>query len=228
MENGVVTAKASGVAVISVTTLDGNKTASCVITVKEPDKVYIYTESPEKVLSGKEFSYKIYLAGTYGGYSIVIPVQKGFALTEIKAAESGINVDDLGDGRWKISVMPSCVKVESEKNEIATVTVSVAKDAEPGDRSLYLENVFITDERGDMVSVIVTDYATITIMAKVRGDINEDGVFDYADVTMIYSFYRRKITVSDSVNTDINGDGVFDYLDVSKLYAIYRNKSNFN
>ncbi len=227
VENGVVTAKKAGTATITVTTVDGNKTASCSVAVKAPTKAYIYTEAPKSAVQGSKFSYKIYLAGTYGGYSFVIPNQIGLTVTDIKAAEADINADKLDDGTWKISVIPSCAKVDSEKTEIAEVTVSVAKDAELGDKVLSMKNVFITDDHGDMVSIIEDNYGSIKITDQVPGDINGDGKFNYADVSKLYAVYRKKATVSEYTNTDINGDGAFNYLDVSKLYAIYRNKAKF-
>lgn len=228
VENGVVTAKKAGEAIITVTTEDGNKTASCMVTVKAPTKAYVYTEASKSAVQGMEFSYTVSIAGTYGGYSMVIPAQDGFTVTEIETADADINVDDLGDGMWKISVIPSCVKVDSEKTLLITVTVSVAKDAELGDRVLPLEDIFITDDHGDMVTVIETYYATINVTDKVPGDVNGDGKFNYLDVSKLYAVYRKKTTVSEDINLDINGDGEFKYTDVSKLYAIYRNKAKFN
>ena len=69
-----------------------------------------------------------------------------------------------------------------------------------------------------------TEYTTATFVPEteaVSGDINGDGVFDYADITKLYACYIGKATV-DADLCDYNGDGVFDYYDVTRLYADYR------
>lgn len=71
------------------------------------------------------------------------------------------------------------------------------------------------------------DVVTVVLPATghVPGDINGDGVFDYYDVTKLYSCYRGKATISNEALLDVNKDGVFDYYDVTKLYSCYRGKS---
>ena len=69
-----------------------------------------------------------------------------------------------------------------------------------------------------------TEYTTATFVPEteaVPGDINGDGVFDYADITKLYACYTGK-AVADADLCDYNGDGAFDYYDVTRLYADYR------
>ena len=69
-----------------------------------------------------------------------------------------------------------------------------------------------------------TEYTTATFVPEtgdVPGDINGDGVFNYADITKLYACYTGK-AVADADLCDYNGDGVFDYYDVARLYADYR------
>ncbi len=230
VSNGIVTAKSAGTATITVKTADCGMTASCDVTVKalitEP-VVWVYTEAKNSVVQGSEFTYKVYLAGTYDGYVFELVQPAGLTITNVEATSSGVNIDNI-DGTWMISVIGGLEKQEAEKEEIITVTASVAKDAALGDRTLSLAEVIITTEFGEEISAVEYNYATITVTDQIPGDVNGDGKFNYTDVSKLYAFFRKKTTVSENVDTDINGDGKFNYTDVSKLYAIFRKKADFN
>lgn len=68
---------------------------------------------------------------------------------------------------------------------------------------------------------VYTTAAFVPETGDVPGDINGDGVFNYADIAKLYACYTGKATV-DAALCDYNGDGVFDYYDVARLYADYR------
>ena len=230
VSNGVITAKAAGTTTITATTVDGNKTATCVVTVEDANTTYdayVYTEAKNTVVQGGQFTYKVYLAGTYDGFSFeVIPVD-GMNITNITATSNSINVDKQTD-KWLVSVLGGLEKTDSEKEEIVTVTVQVDKDAELGARMLNLSNVMLSNDIGDKVSKVKYEYASIEITDQIPGDINGDGTFDYYDVSKLFAVFRGKSTIDSSVDIDINGDGIFDYYDVSKLFAIHRGKATFN
>ncbi len=188
---------------------------------------YIYTEAKQKAVQGSQFTAKVYLEGTYDGYSFTLLPIDGLEILDITASGSGIYVDELSEG-WMVSVLGGLAKTDSEKTEIVTVTVQVAEDALVGTRLLALSDVMISNDMGDKVSGVKYVYASIEITDQIPGDINGDGKFDYYDVSKLFAYYRKKATLDASVDTDVNGDGKFDYYDVSKLYAIFRGKAAFN
>ena len=53
-------------------------------------------------------------------------------------------------------------------------------------------------------------------------DLNSDGMFDYYDITKLYSCFRGKTTLPKDTYTDFDGDGTFGYYDITRLYGIYR------
>ncbi len=230
VSNGVVTAKAEGTATITVKTADGNKTATCTVTVEAANityDAYVYTEAKKTVVQGTQFTYKVYLAGTYDGYSFAIIPENGLNIIDITPANSSIYVDELSD-KWLISILGGLGKSDSTKEEIVTVTIQVDTSAQLGTRSLSLSNVMISSDSGDKVSNVKYEYANIEITDQIPGDINGDGTFDYYDVSKLFAVFRGKSTIESSVDTDINDDGTFDYYDVSKLFAIHRGKATFN
>ena len=213
----------------TVTVKYGSLTTTFTVTVSEPADydAYVYTEAKKSVVQGSQFTYTVSLAGTYDGFSFEIASGNGITVTDIITTNSNINIDKIGD-KWMVSVLGGLAKTDAEKEELVTVTVQVASNAELGARTLALSNLMLSSESGDKVSAIKYEYASIEITDQIPGDINGDGIFDYYDVSKLYAYYRNKTTLSESVDTDVNGDGGFDYYDVSKLYAIYRGKANFN
>lgn len=170
----------------------------------------MYTEAKKSVVQGSQFTYTVSLAGTYDGFSFEIASGNGLTVTNIITTNSNINIDKIGD-KWMISVLGGLAKTDAEKEELITVTVQVASDAELGARTLTLSNLMLSNESGDKVSAIKYEYASIEITDQIPGDINGDGTFDYYDVSKLYAYYRNKTTLSESVDTDVNGDGGFDY-----------------
>lgn len=213
----------------TVTVKYNGLTTTFTVTVKNVTvyDAYVYTEAKKTVVQGSQFTYTVSLAGTYDGFSFEIASGNGLTVTNIITTNSNINIDKIGD-KWMVSVLGGLAKTDAEKEELVTVTVQVASDAELGARTLTLSNLMLSNESGDKVSAIKYEYASIEITDQIPGDINGDGTFDYYDVSKLYAYYRNKTTLSESVDTDVNGDGGFDYYDVSKLYAIYRGKANFN
>ncbi len=235
VSNGVVTAKAAGTATITVTTADGSKTATCTVTVnqkqQEPEdqnyKAAIHTESTAgKVYQGKSFSFTVSLSGTYDGFCFNIPTYNGLTITEVVGADAKINVDKIGEG-FMVSVLGDRAKVDSDKEIIVTVNGTVNADASLGDVTLGLTDILLTTETGDQVKPVENIFGTVEITDRLPGDINNDGIFNYLDVSKLYAYFREKTTVDSGATVDINGDGIFNYLDVSKLYAIFREKASF-
>ena len=228
--NGVVTAKSAGRATITVTTKDGGFTAKCVVTVTAPvtDPVATITTVPlsTKVSLGGNASYSVYISGTYDGFAFYLTAPDGMTIESVTPASpigsSAISANHMSDGRWLVSVMGNCKQTDAADTLLATITLSVSTDAAVGDRTLSLEDIAVSDTKGDPVTAVKTVYGTLTVVDYIPGDINDDGVFDYYDVTKLYAYFCGKTTIDNTSILDVNGDGTFDYFDVSKLYAVYR------
>ena len=228
--NGVVTAKSAGRATITVTTKDGGFTAKCVVTVTDPvtDPVATITTVPlsTKVSLGGNASYSVYISGTYDGFAFYLTAPDGMTVESVVPASpvggSAISANHMADGRWLVSVMGNCKQTDAPDTLLATITLHVSADAAVGECTLSLEDIAVSDTKGDPVTAVKTVYGTLTVVDYVPGDVNGDGVFDYYDVTKLYACFCGKTTIANESIKDINGDGTFDYFDVAKLYAVYR------
>lgn len=58
------------------------------------------------------------------------------------------------------------------------------------------------------------------------GDVNNDGVIDYLDASIVYAYYNGRITLTAEQLTiaDVNDDGFVTYYDASLIYAYYNAK----
>ena len=227
---GVVTAKSAGRATITVTTKDGGFTAKCIVTVTDlvTDPVATITTVPAstKASLGGTVSYSVYISGTFDGFAFYLTAPDGMTVESVVPASpvggSAISANHMADGRWLVSVMGNCKQTDAPDTLLATITLHVSADAAVGERTLSLEDIAVSDTKGDPVTAVKTVYGTLTVVDYVPGDVNGDGAFDYYDVTKLYACFCGKTTIDNESIKDINGDGTFDYFDVAKLYAVYR------
>ena len=227
---GVVTAKSAGRATITVTTKDGGFTAKCIVTVTDlvTDPVATITTVPAstKASLGGTVSYYVYISGTFDGFAFYLTAPDGMTVESVVPASqvggSAISANHMADGRWLVSVMGNCKQTDAPDTLLATITLHVSADAAVGERTLSLEDIAVSDTKGDPVTAVKTVYGTLTVVDYVPGDVNGDDTFDYYDVTKLYACFCGKTTIDNGSIKDINGDGAFDYFDVAKLYAVYR------
>ncbi len=135
----------------------------------------VYTEATvNTAYANDDFTYSIYLSGTYDGYSLTINrSNSGFTITNV-VAESGVYADNLGDS-WMLSVMGGLCKQNSAKTKIATVTVKVDENAVPGTKELGFSNIAISSETGDKAT-FTTNLATVDVVAELTGTLALTGL----------------------------------------------------
>jgi Mg-chelatase subunit ChlD len=65
-------------------------------------------------------------------------------------------------------------------------------------------------------------FMSLSYRAKLRGDINEDGVVDYRDLTMLAAVYgKSKGDPGFDIKADLNNDDIINYIDLAILAANY-------
>ncbi len=210
---------------ISNYTFSPEKCWNSLITSKNGATITTVPASTKASLGGT-VSYYVYISGTFDGFAFYLTAPDGMTVESVVPASpvggSAISANHMADGRWLVSVMGNCKQTDAADTLLATITLSVSTDAAVGDRTLSLEDIAVSDTKGDPVTAVKTVYGTLTVVDYIPGDINDDGVFDYYDVTKLYAYFCGKTTTDNTSILDVNGDGTFDYFDVAKLYAVYR------
>ncbi len=176
-----------------------------VMTFAAESDVVIYTDaSTTSVHSGDTFSYTVSLSGTYDGFSFWTMSENGITVTDVTTADPRINADKKDDGDWEISVMGAWGKVESEKEEIATITAQVDTSAAIGDISLSLGDIKIANDIGDPVAC-ETKYDAITV-EEVPPEPKKDfpKTIKLSDKTYTYDGTEKSISVSGTLPAGTN------------------------
>ena len=225
VENGKVTAKAAGTATITVTTEDGNKTATCTVTVKEPP----YT--------GK-YSYELTTSvGDHGSLSVDRYATEGDEVTITVTPDEAYKLDDLsvtaggkevaltagGDGTYTFTMPSADVKITAtfaedpdwtEPEEPATDVSDIFLDVAPN--AWYKDAVQYAYAGGLMTGVSANEFAPeqtttramiVSMLARLEG-VESANNAGFADVSN--EWYATAVNWAANVGV-VNGyeDGTF-------------------
>ena len=195
VENGVVTPIAAGEATITVTTVDGNKTATCEVTVSagEVDATAIELNKSETTLAvGKTETLTATLTPT-GATSTVTWVSSD---TDVATVDTNGKVTAVAVGSATITAFVDDNEngvMDAEETISATCTVTVTEapaftlgDVNDDGEVDYVDAIMVL-KHDSGVAPISDDKLTIA-------DVNNDGDVDYVDAIQILKFDSGLIT----------------------------------
>ena len=235
-ENGKVTAKSVGTAVITAATVNG-KTASCTFTVtakQQPveESVIASIKLPSSIQPGASLPVDFQLEKMKRVATVSFVFERDGALSGGTAAgRNGFtsltdSVHWNGDkGILMLSYLQDGVRAGSITRETLTdvARVTFATTALDGEQlGIRLTGVTVTgfDEKGQAVkllSTIKTPSVTVCVRKGTSCDVNHDGKVDQLDITTCQRWYQAKSGDSDWKNAadcDVNGDNKVDIEDM--------------
>ena len=192
-QNGVVTAVAHGTATITVTTEDGNYTATCTVTVSRYSTgggPTTYAVTAPDVENG---TVRVSPSRASRGTTVTITVtpDEGYeleSLTVLDSRDNEIALTDKGDGKYTFTMPSGKVTVEASFAEIAPEPLPFG-DVDDGD--WFADAVRFVYENGMMNGVSETDFAPhattsrsmiVTILYRLEGEPVVDYAMDFTDV----------------------------------------------
>ncbi len=235
-ENGKVTAKSAGTAVITATTVNG-KTASCTFTVTakqqtEEERVIASIKLPASIQPGASLPIDFQLEKMKRVATVSFVFERDGALTGGTAAGKNGFTSLTNSIRWNgskgilmLSYLQDGVRAGSITCEALTdvARITMETTAADGDKlSIQLTGVTVTgfDENGQVVtllSTIKTPSATVSVRKGTSCDVNHDGKVDQLDITTCQRWYQAKSGDSDWKNAadcDVNDDNKVDIEDM--------------
>ena len=235
-ENGKVTAKSAGTAVITATTVNG-KTASCTFTVTakqqtEEERVIASIKLPASIQPGANLPVDFQLEKMKRVATVSFVFERDGALSGGTAAGKNGFTSLTNSIRWNgskgilmLSYLQDGVRAGSITREALTdvARVTFATAASDGEQlGIRLTGVTVTgfDEKGQAVkllSTIKTPSATVSVRKGTSCDVNHDGKVDQLDITTCQHWYQAKSGDSDWKNAadcDVNGDNKVDIEDM--------------
>ena len=192
-QNGVVTAVAHGTATITVTTEDGNYTATCTVTVSRYSTgggPTTYAVTAPDVENG---TVRVSPSRASRGTTVTLTVapDEGYeleSLTVLDSRDNEIALTDKGDGKYTFTMPSGKVTVEASFAEIAPEPLPFG-DVDDGD--WFADAVRFVYENGMMNGVSETSFAPhattsrsmiVTILYRLEGEPVVDYAMDFTDV----------------------------------------------
>ena len=246
-ENGKVTAKKAGTAVITATTVNG-LTASCTLTVtaKQPvqeEPVIASFKMPSSIQPGASLPVDFQLEKMKRVATVSFVFEREGSISD-GTAEGKNGFTSLTSGiRWNgnkgilmLSYLQDGVRAGSITREaltqVARVTMkTAAKDGEQ--LGIRLTGVTVTgfdqnNQAVTLLSTIQTPSATATVRKGASYDVNHDGKVDQLDITTCQRYYQAQTGDRDwstASDCDVNGDNKVDIEDmIVILQYMYRVK----
>lgn len=232
---GLVTAKAAGTATITVTTADGNKTATSAITVVDPgegssDQLATTLTGPASVQQGKTFSVKFGLSHVKQNVlAQLIQLNYDADLFEFVGAASLIDGIEILEPEQKkageLKLIMASLGVGNAIKEDADIIEVTFKAKELGEAVTGVISVVdakLGDEQGRDITAALSSHRIELLVDKpaIPGDFNGDGKVSIGDLAMIAAHYGKddKSPDWDTVKKyDMNNDDKIDVVDLADM-----------
>ena len=226
--NGVVTAVAPGTATITVTTADGGKTASCVVTVSEPiaeDKPTVRVSSVTG-RAGETVDVTVELENNPGIAVIGFDVNYDTNALALKAITAGnIFADTEVDGNLeKVPFTFNAYTGKANKTDsgiLVTLQFEIKENCEEKTYPIEVTAVEALNIDEEDVLFAVSSGA-VTVRNVIPGDVNGDGKVARSDLLRLAKYFAGHSVEIDQAAADVTGDGKIaraDLLRLAKYFA---------
>ncbi len=216
--NGVVTAKAEGTTTITAKTADGNKTATCTVTVK-PITPTIEVESAFGQ-AGNVVDVTIKMAHNPGVALVGFDVNYNSDVMTLKSATLG----DIftGELECNINAVPFVFNVYSGSSnkttsgDLVTLQFEIKESCPVGDYDITLSNIETLNIDENSVNFDCTN-GKITVRDSIPGDVNGDGKVTRNDLLRLAKHFSGFTVEIDEVAADVTADGKVTRNDLLRL-----------
>ncbi|MBE6700396.1 MAG: CHAP domain-containing protein [Ruminococcaceae bacterium] len=218
VSNGVITAKAAGTTTITATTIDGNKTATCVVTVNAIDEDMPSLKIDDvTVAPGEDFYVDIVAENCDMVKAITvndIEYSESLTLTNAEWLLSGStlsSVDINGD-----SLIAFQNAVDANK---AVMRLYFTADSEETDGDAYIRYKAMGTDASNKNFDFVEYEGKVTIRSFIIGDCDgdEEITVDDAIYLAFYTFYPSRYPLPTGMNVDFDKDGAITVDDAIHL-----------
>jgi len=180
------------------------------VELENPDRAYIMTEFYMSLPTG------VSIAKDEDGELLCEPNSERFDRTHSLVVEQG------SDGTYHFLIYSSKNKpLKGSSGGLLTMTLKADANATPGQyEGRIFGQVFSDEDRTEYNPANVTFAVTVKEAEPQgpKGDVNQDGAVDIADVVAVYNIMAGNNT--NGYNGDVNEDGATDIADVVAIYNI--------
>jgi len=215
---GVVTAKAVGTATITAKTADGNKTATCTVTVKtatpllEVEKVYGQKGKTVDVAINFKNNPGVALVGFNVNYNKDVMTLKSAELGDIFTGELDCNIESIP---FVFNVYSGSGNKTNE-GTLVTLQFEINEDCPVGEYNITLTNIECLNIDELVVNLTCTD-GMITVRDSIPGDVIGDGSVTRSDLLRLAKHFSGFTVEIDEIAADVTGDGQVTRSDLLRL-----------
>lgn len=222
--NGVVNTLKVGTTTITATTVDGSKTATCVVIVSAPEEptnpdAAAIVVNDITTRAGETFDVTVNITNNPGICFLQITLEYDKSVLTLKGATNGPVLSTFENG---VNLQWSADADTSKNDSLVTLTFEVNENAKAGEYAV--NTIFREAYDSDLNDVLFTVSAgMITVADFIYGDANGDGVVNGRDAVLLrkymvnYNYDTGTSSVAVSSGADANGDGKPDGKDVVLL-----------
>ena len=224
VSNGVITAKATGTATITVTTADGSKTATCAVTVNAP----VDENTPNiKIVgatgkAGNTVDVVIEISNNPGiaylgfdlGYNSSVMTLQSVTGNDVFAAADFI-AGDLEKNPYTV-LAANYTGNKTDNGKFVTATFLIKEDCAEGTYEITITNpqAYNIDETEKIFSVT---NGVITVKNVDAGDVTGDGKINGMDLLRLGKHFAGWTVDIDETGADVTGDGKINGMDLLRL-----------
>ena len=239
-DNGLVTARGQGTAIITATSFDGKLSASCIVDVHDPSAPMV--SIPNIVArAGQEITFPVTLTNNPGisNYGIVMQYDPA-VFTYISSAVGNIitenfgdtNTDGLASNQVRFRANTSDGDTPDNDGTLFTVTLLVSEGLDEGTLPADSLAFSYTDSMFDGFTLVddLLEFGitpgSVTIKNVFYGDVNGDGTTNGIDQTWMNRFFSGLLSETQKqqfriANADVSGDGIFNGVDQTRMNRFF-------
>lgn len=223
VDNGVITAKAAGTTTITITTADGAKIATCIVTVTAPvvDADAVFTLSDVSGKPGDTIKVKLSLKSSQSINTIAI---SGISFSDALTFEGFSDYEEISNlaaitptfDETNKAIVVGLRTATAFDGDICTLNFKIDEDAEEGE--LFVSANSVVKLNSTNISSTVKS-STVTVRTQVLGDVNGDENVDLQDAIALlnHSMLPEIYTIPYIGSVDFNKDGSVDLQDAILL-----------
>lgn len=216
--SGVVTAKAEGTATITAKTVDGNKIATCTVTVKpitptiEVESAYVQVGNMVDVTIKMDHNPGVALVGFNVNYDTNAMTLKSATLGEIFTGELECNVAAVP---FVFNVYSGSAN-KTESGDLVTLQFEIKENCPEGDYNITLSNIETLNIDENTVDFDCIN-GKITVRDSMPGDVTGDGKVTRTDLLRLAKHFSGFVVEIDEAASDVTGDGKVTRTDLLRL-----------
>lgn len=168
------------------------------------------------MIAYEEWSAEMRLKPEAGADSLYVTQEDTFnVVTELIGSYDSL---DIGGASWHGARGDTSVVVNMDVRNTGTLFMVHGSVRDGRDDSVRVVRSYVVGDSGREFET-TTNVSALTVLRRVRGDIDGDGAIDWGDMQSLFAYLFLGADVAHPDQLDVNGDNATDFRDAVELYS---------